>query len=108
MREQSKNNIWLRIERTFEARAQHVFQAFADPAAKPRWFGGEPDCWRPLERSMDFQVDGRERARGQWAGGPRRTLLSITGQGAFLDGYDDAGSREQGTAGLLERIAATL
>ncbi|HEY1774484.1 MAG TPA: SRPBCC family protein [Gammaproteobacteria bacterium] len=34
--------------------------------------------------------------------------LTITEQGAFLDGYDDAGSREKGTRGLLERIADSL
>lgn len=34
--------------------------------------------------------------------------LTITEQGAFLDGYDDAGSRERGTRGLLERIADSL
>lgn len=34
--------------------------------------------------------------------------LTITEQGAFLDGYDDAGSREKGTRGLLERIADAL
>jgi uncharacterized protein YndB with AHSA1/START domain len=34
--------------------------------------------------------------------------LTITEQGAFLDGYDDAGSREKGTRGLMERIADSL
>jgi len=34
--------------------------------------------------------------------------LIITEQGAFLDGYDDAGSRERGTRGLMERIADSL
>ncbi|MGH6750266.1 MAG: polyketide cyclase, partial [Methyloceanibacter sp.] len=36
------------------------------------------------------------------------TLLVITEQGAFLDGYDDAGSRERGTGMLLERLAESL
>ena len=36
------------------------------------------------------------------------TTLSITEQGAFLDGYDDAGSREQGTAHLLDALGASL
>ena len=39
------------------------------------------------------------------AGGTR---LTLTEQGAFLDGYDDAGSREQGTAELLEQVAQSL
>jgi uncharacterized protein YndB with AHSA1/START domain len=34
--------------------------------------------------------------------------LTITEQGAFLDGYDDAGSRERGTRELIERMAASL
>jgi uncharacterized protein YndB with AHSA1/START domain len=34
--------------------------------------------------------------------------LRITEQGAFLDGYDDGGSRQRGTAMLLDRLAASL
>lgn len=36
------------------------------------------------------------------------TTLRITEQGAFLDGYDDAGSREQGTAQLIEALGRSL
>ena len=36
------------------------------------------------------------------------THLSVTEQGVFLDGYDDAGKREQGTRELIERLAASL
>ena len=36
------------------------------------------------------------------------TKLTISEHGAFLDGYDDAASRERGTAGLLEQLAAAL
>ena len=36
------------------------------------------------------------------------TLLVFTEQGAFLDGYDDAGSRERGTRDLLEALGASL
>ncbi len=39
---------------------------------------------------------------------PRRTRLKVTEQGAFLDGYDDNGSRERGTAFLLEKIGELL
>jgi uncharacterized protein YndB with AHSA1/START domain len=41
------------------------------------------------------------------AQGPR-TTLRITEQGAFLDGYDDAGSREHGTGLLLDALGASL
>lgn len=36
------------------------------------------------------------------------TKLVYTEQGAFLDGYDDAGSRERGTRGLLDQLDAAL
>lgn len=36
------------------------------------------------------------------------TRLKITEQSAFLDGYDDAGGRERGTAGLMEQIARAV
>jgi uncharacterized protein YndB with AHSA1/START domain len=36
------------------------------------------------------------------------TRLLVTEQGAFLDGYEDAGSREHGTGFLLDRMGATL
>jgi uncharacterized protein YndB with AHSA1/START domain len=36
------------------------------------------------------------------------TWLVITEQGAFLGGYDDAGSREHGTGFLLDRLGAAL
>jgi hypothetical protein len=32
----------------------------------------------------------------------------LTEQGVFLDGYDDAGSRERGTKGLLDKLEAAL
>lgn len=36
------------------------------------------------------------------------TRLVFTEQAAFLHGYDDAGSRENGTAGLLDRLGVVL
>ena len=33
------------------------------------------------------------------------TQLVLTEQGVFLDGYDDAGSREKGTHGLIDQLA---
>ena len=40
--------------------------------------------------------------------GPGRTTLKVTEQGAFLDGYGDAGSRERGTGFLLDKLGASL
>ncbi|HZS85067.1 MAG TPA: SRPBCC family protein [Stellaceae bacterium] len=36
------------------------------------------------------------------------TRLKVTEQGAFFDGYDDAGSREHGTGHLLDALGASL
>lgn len=36
------------------------------------------------------------------------TKLTYTEQGAFLDGYDNAGQREEGTKGLLDKLGASL
>jgi len=38
----------------------------------------------------------------------RGTKLMVSEQGAFLDGYDDAGSREHGTGYLLDKLGAAL
>jgi uncharacterized protein YndB with AHSA1/START domain len=40
--------------------------------------------------------------------GQGRTKLLVDEQGAFLDGYDDAGARERGTADLLDKLGASL
>jgi uncharacterized protein YndB with AHSA1/START domain len=40
--------------------------------------------------------------------GGGRTRLLVDEQGAFLDGYDDAGSRERGTSDLLDKLGASL
>ena len=40
--------------------------------------------------------------------GEGRTKLLVDEQGAFLDGYDDAGSRERGTGDLLDKLGASL
>jgi uncharacterized protein YndB with AHSA1/START domain len=41
-------------------------------------------------------------------GGRAGTKLVVTEQGAFLDGYDDAGNRERGTQGLLDNLSTSL
>jgi uncharacterized protein YndB with AHSA1/START domain len=140
------------LERTYDAPVERVFHALSDQAAKQKWFGGPEGQWRPIERSMEFRVGGRERAKGQWEGGvvstfdavyhdivPNerivysyemwldekkisvslatmqikpagrgRATLTVTEQGAFLDGYDDGGSRERGTGFLLDKLGASL
>jgi uncharacterized protein YndB with AHSA1/START domain len=141
------------VERTYDAPAAHVWRALSDEQAKAKWFGGGDDAqWTPIERSMDFRVGGRERAKVRWEGGivttfdavyhdiipndrivytyemhlddrkisvslatmqlkalgARQTTLKVTEQGAFLDGYDDAGGREHGTGYLLDKLGESL
>ena len=139
------------IERTYPASPQRVFEAWADPAAKARWFAGPHDKWQETLREFDFRVGGRERVSGVWPGGKVSafdclyhdivpderivysygmhvdavrisvslatvefkpagggTRLIFTEQAAFLDGYDDSGSRGQGTSALLGQLDAEL
>jgi uncharacterized protein YndB with AHSA1/START domain len=139
------------LERLYHAPIERVWIALTDQAAKAKWFGGPSGEWTPIERFMDVRENGRERAKGRWAGGvvsafdaiyhdvvlherlvysyvmhlddkkisaslatmqlgreDGGTRLTVTEQGAFLDGYDDAGSREHGTGYLLDRLGASL
>jgi uncharacterized protein YndB with AHSA1/START domain len=150
MTERSVTHATFVLERTYDAAPARVFNAFADPAAKARWFAG-PEEWGPEESQMDFRVGGREVSRGGPPGGPVHTFealyhdivpneriistyemymddtrisvsvattelepagigtrLRYTEQGAFLDGYDSAASREEGTRQLLDALGASL
>jgi uncharacterized protein YndB with AHSA1/START domain len=57
------------LERTYGAAPTRVFAAWADPAAKARWFKS-PEEWGPGEFELDFRVGGRELNRGGPKGGP--------------------------------------
>ncbi|GIM92522.1 activator of HSP90 ATPase [Paractinoplanes toevensis] len=57
-----------RIERHFDAVPEKVFNAFADPAAKAKWFGGPAEMKREDE-TFDFREGGRE------------TMTSVLGDG---------------------------
>jgi uncharacterized protein YndB with AHSA1/START domain len=48
-----------RLDRRFGAAPARVFQAFADPQAKAKWFGGPEELEREQE-SFDFREGGRE------------------------------------------------
>jgi uncharacterized protein YndB with AHSA1/START domain len=140
------------IERVYaNATPARVFDAFANPASKARWFHG-PDEWDQQPPEMDFRVGGREVLGGGPKGGVQHrfesryydivqdqriiyaydmhlddarisvslatielfpdgkggTRLVMHEDGAFLDGYDDSGSRERGTRGLLDQLGAWL
>lgn len=63
--ERSTEHATFTIERRYDATPERVFAAWAEPAAKESWFG--PPASAGTERSLDFQVGGRERFV---AGGP--------------------------------------
>ena len=52
------------IERRFRQSPQQVFQAFADPDLRHRWFR-VPDSWTDTEWSLDFRVGGGELNAGR-------------------------------------------
>jgi uncharacterized protein YndB with AHSA1/START domain len=87
-----------------------------------RWEGGVVSTFDaiyhdviPNERlvySYEMHLDDKKisvsLATLQLAAAGGRTTLKVTEQGAFLDGYDDAGSREHGTGHLLDALGASL
>jgi len=89
---------------------------------KGRWEGGMVSTFEaiyhdviPNERlvySYEMHLDDKKisvsLATLQLKAAGRKTTLMVTEQGAFLDGYDDAGSREHGTGHLLDALGASL
>jgi uncharacterized protein YndB with AHSA1/START domain len=72
MTERSVTHATFAIERSYDAAPARVFAAWADPAAKARWFAG-PDDWESGRYELEFRVGGRERASGGPPGGPVHT-----------------------------------
>lgn len=72
------------IERAYAAPPARVFHAFADPAAKRRWFV-EGEGWEVLDYGADFRIGGREHARFRFGDGP-----PIENETFFLDIVPDA------------------
>lgn len=54
------------LTREYKAPPSKVFQAFADPEMKAKWFEGPSDQWRHIGSSMDFREGGREFSEGQF------------------------------------------
>jgi uncharacterized protein YndB with AHSA1/START domain len=89
---------------------------------KGRWEGGVTSTFDavyhdviPLERlvyTYEMHLDEKKisvsLATMQLTDLGGKTTLKVTEQGAFLDGYDDAGSREHGTGYLLDALGASL
>jgi uncharacterized protein YndB with AHSA1/START domain len=55
------------LERTYEAAPARVWQTWADPAEKRRWFG--PQAPAKAEHELEFRVGGLERMTVQSPGG---------------------------------------
>jgi uncharacterized protein YndB with AHSA1/START domain len=63
MSERSVEHATFVVERTYDASPSRVFAAWADRAAKARWFGTD-DEFADDEFELDFRVGGLERRRG--------------------------------------------
>jgi len=69
MSERSTRHATFVIERAYAASPARVFAAWAEPAAKVRWFVCHDD-WKNIGYELDFRVGGRERLRVGPPGGP--------------------------------------
>jgi uncharacterized protein YndB with AHSA1/START domain len=76
MTERSIEHASFTIERVFEASPDRVFAAWAEPAAKARWFAA-PEEWESAPHELDFRVGGREVNRGGPSGGPVHTYRAL-------------------------------
>ncbi|WP_280306665.1 SRPBCC domain-containing protein [Nocardia neocaledoniensis] len=63
----SVNHAQFTIEREVPVAPAVVFRAFADPAIKSEWFGGE-EGWEQGEVAVDFRVGGQEINEGTFGG----------------------------------------
>jgi uncharacterized protein YndB with AHSA1/START domain len=66
MTERSVTHATFTVERTYDVSPARVFAAWAEPAAKARWFG-DPDQGVE-EFELDFRIGGREFNRGKVEG----------------------------------------
>jgi uncharacterized protein YndB with AHSA1/START domain len=111
------NDQWDIVDRDFD------FREGGSEHLSGRWKNGTVSDFRaryhdivPNERivyAYEMRIDGRKISVSLATlefkpADDGKTRLVLTEQGAFLDGYDDAGSREHGTAILLDRVGASL
>jgi uncharacterized protein YndB with AHSA1/START domain len=63
-------------ERRYGAAPERVFAAWADPAAKARWFAG-PEEWQVGPHELDLREGGSEVGAGGPRAGPVHTYRAI-------------------------------
>jgi uncharacterized protein YndB with AHSA1/START domain len=109
------------VECTDVVREQH-FEVGGRDRLRATWPGGRVTDFRAEYRDIvenerivyvyDMYVDGTKisvsLASVTFDRTAAGTRLTVTEQGVFLDGYDDAGAREHGTGILLDRLGRTL
>lgn len=64
------------IERAYPVPRANVFAAWAEPAAKQRWFACHDD-WKPGAYELDFRVGGREHLRTGPVGGTSHVFNAV-------------------------------
>jgi uncharacterized protein YndB with AHSA1/START domain len=69
MTERSIAHAGFTIQRRYGVAPERVFAAWADPAAKARWFAG-PEEWEVGPHELDFREGGREAGSGGPTEGP--------------------------------------
>jgi uncharacterized protein YndB with AHSA1/START domain len=110
------NDAWVKAERKFDFRVGGAERLVG------KWTSGmvtEFDATYcdiiPGERIVyvyEMRLDGKKisvsLATLEFKAAGSGTRFVMTEQGAFLDGYDDAGSRERGTKELVDKLGASL
>lgn len=84
MEERSVTHNTFVIERNYPATPERVFDAFADPAKKRRWFA-ESETHEVEEYTMNFQVGGVEHARYRLNAGTPFPGVELTSQSSYQD-----------------------
>jgi glutathione S-transferase len=64
----------LRLERTFEAPRERVFDAWVDPELLRRWWASQPD-WTSPAAEVDLRVGGAYRLSMQGPEGPAHSVV---------------------------------
>ena len=76
MTERSIAHAGFTIQRRYGVAPERVFAAWADPAAKARWFGG-PEEWEAGPHELDFREGGSEVNSGRPTEGPVHRYRAI-------------------------------